>query len=200
MCGVKSSTRTCYNRNSPKIIPIDQDVPVDQGFNVTITDANREMFQSTVVDFRPQIQEDMCLPTALKNVLDELADRHDGRVPLSQLELNDICDYREGSAATARNVPARLNPEIEDYGIEVKVAIGLTFDDLGAIITDNERSLPIVELKGGRGKYSGRLDRLADDLQLVPFKRAERMDQRRETACPRARTNPWENETTETAP
>lgn len=113
---------------------------------MTITDADRETFQETVTDFRPQIAEDMCLPTALKNILDELADRHDGSISLSTSDLNDICDYREGFAATSRNVPARLNPEIEQYGIEVKVAMGITFQDLEAIIVDDERSLPIVEL------------------------------------------------------
>lgn len=113
---------------------------------MTISDADREQFQSTAVDFRPQITEDMCLPTALKNILDEFADRHNAESPLSLSDLNDICDYREGAASTAQNVPALLDPEIEDYGIETRISIGTSFDDLQAIIDDNDRSLPIVEL------------------------------------------------------
>jgi hypothetical protein len=113
---------------------------------VTITDADRETFQTTVEEFRPQITEDMCLPTALKNVLDEFADRHSSDSPLSLSDINDICDYRAGGASTSRNVPAKLDPEIEDYGIETKIMFNATFEDLEAIIDDNDRSLPIVEL------------------------------------------------------
>lgn len=113
---------------------------------MTITEADRETFQTTVEDFRPQITEDMCLPTALKNILDEFAERHDSESPLSQSDINDICDYREGAASTARGVPEKLDPEIEDYGIETRISMGTSFDDLQAIIEDNERSLPIVEL------------------------------------------------------
>jgi hypothetical protein len=113
---------------------------------VTISEADRETFQTAVSDFRPQITEDMCLPTALKNVLDELADRHGVDEILSLSEINDICDYRAGAASTARNVPAKLDPEIEDWGIETRIQVGTSFDDLQAIIDDNDRSLPIVEL------------------------------------------------------
>lgn len=113
---------------------------------MTITDVDREVFQTTVEEFRPQITEDMCLPTALKNILDEFAGRHGSDGPLSLSDLNDICDYREGSASTAQGVPAKLNPEIEEYGIETRISIGTSFNDLQAIIDDNDRSLPIVEL------------------------------------------------------
>lgn len=115
---------------------------------VTITDADREAFRTTVDDFRPQITEDMCLPTALKNVLDEFADRHDSDSPLSLSDLNDICDYRAGAAATAQDVPPKLDPEIAEYGIETRIMLNASFDDLDAIITDDERSLPVVELDG----------------------------------------------------
>lgn len=113
---------------------------------MTITDADRETFQSTVKDFQPQITEDMCLPTALKNVLDEFAERHDSDSPLSLSEINDICDYRAGGASTSHGVPARLDPEIEEYGIETRIIYNATFEDLKAIIKDDDRSLPIVEL------------------------------------------------------
>lgn len=113
---------------------------------MTITEAERQTFDDTVEEFNPQITEDMCLPTALKNVLDELFDRHGADHGLSQSDLNDICDYREGHGATSHNIPAKLNPEIEDYGIETRISMGTSLDDIQAIIEDNERSLPIVEL------------------------------------------------------
>lgn len=113
---------------------------------MTITETERETFQETVTDFQPQITEDMCLPTALKNVLDEFADRHDADSPLSQSELNDICDYREGAGASSHNIAARLDPEIEEYGIETRITINTSLDDIQAIIDDQERSLPLVEL------------------------------------------------------
>lgn len=113
---------------------------------MTITQSDRETFQTAVEDFRPQIQEDNCLPTALKNVLDHHADRHGLDLNLSLSDINEHCDYREGMGATARGVPAQLNPEIEDHGLEVRVSIGTSLDDLDAIIEDGDRSLPIVEL------------------------------------------------------
>ena len=42
---------------------------------MTITDADIEAYQSTVSEFMPQIEPDACYPTAIKNVLDRLADR-----------------------------------------------------------------------------------------------------------------------------
>lgn len=113
---------------------------------MTITQSDRDAFQSTVEDFQPQINEDQCLPAALKNVLDDLANRHDGDHTLSLSDLDDICDYREGAASSTRNIHARLNPEIREYGTEVKTATGINFDDLQAIIDEKDRSLPIVEL------------------------------------------------------
>ena len=113
---------------------------------MTITEAERQTFEATVEDFHPQILEDMCLPTALKNVLDEFAARHDAGSPLSQSDLNDICDYREGNAATTHNIANRLDPEIEEYSIETRITINTSLDDLQAIIDEHERSLPLVEL------------------------------------------------------
>lgn len=97
---------------------------------MTITDVDREAFHTTVEEFKPQITEDMCLPTALKNVLDEFAERHGADSPLSLSDLNDICDYREGSASTAYGVPTKLDPEIEEYGIKTCINMGISFDDL----------------------------------------------------------------------
>lgn len=113
---------------------------------MTITEADRETFQSKVDDFQPQIHPDQCLPTALKNILDEMAERHSGKQPLSLSDLDDICEYERGFASVTQNIHARLNPEIEDSGVEVKTARGLNVDDLDAIIEDQSRSLPIVEL------------------------------------------------------
>lgn len=142
---------------------------------MTISESDRETFQATVEDFQPQITADMCLPTALKNVLDEFAGRHGSDSPLSLSDINDICDYRAGGASTAQGLPAKLDPEIEEDGIETRISIGTSFEDLQAIIDDNDRSLPIVELdsayfdsvdgynpRGGRDGYQW-------DHVLIPF-------------------------------
>ena len=113
---------------------------------MTITETDRETFQATVDDFQPQHHPDQCLPTALKNILDEMAERHGGTSPLSLSDLDDICEYERGFASVTQNIHARLNPEIAESGVEVKTARGLNIEDLNAIINDQSRSLPVVEL------------------------------------------------------
>lgn len=89
----------------------------------------------------------MCLPTALKNILDELAERQDNNhLSLSLKRLNDICDYRSGMASSARKIPSRLNPELRDSGHEVRIETGIGWDDLQGIIVDDRCSLPIIEV------------------------------------------------------
>lgn len=114
---------------------------------MTITSEDRERFDQTTSRFQPQAEEDACLPTALKNVLDNLSERVDQpRLSLSQSRLNDICDYRQDMGASARRVPNRLNPEISSTGYQVKIGTRLEWDDLQTIIEDEQSSLPIVEL------------------------------------------------------
>lgn len=121
---------------------------------MTISSSDRERFQTTVSDFQPQIEEDMCLPTALKNVLDELATRTgESKLGLSLSRLNDICDYRSGFASSAERVPARLNPEISEIGFEVRTDTGLDFEDLQSVIENERTSLPIIDLHGDYFKH-----------------------------------------------
>ena len=42
---------------------------------MTITESDEETYQATVSDFQPQITADACLPTAIKNILDDVAER-----------------------------------------------------------------------------------------------------------------------------
>jgi hypothetical protein len=61
---------------------------------VTITSDDRERYQTAVGDFHTQPEPDNCLPTALKNILDELADRKDEpNLRYSVSDLGEALDY-----------------------------------------------------------------------------------------------------------
>lgn len=114
---------------------------------MTITSDDRDQYESTVEDFIPQPRPDMCIPVALKNVLDELSERHgvDG-LSMSIQELSDIFDYRDQFASATNDIPARIDPVLRDYGYDSRVVSGITLDDLQAIIDHENRSYPIVDV------------------------------------------------------
>lgn len=116
---------------------------------MTITESDEEAYQSTVTDFQPQITPDGCYPTAIKNILDELADRKDiPDLSLSQSDINDLCNYREGLYTEEAIIPDALTREVSDYGYQAVEASGteMDYDRLQQIIDDENASLPIVEL------------------------------------------------------
>lgn len=114
---------------------------------MTITDEDREQFRVTTADFHAQPEPDNCLPTAVKNVLGDLADRKDE--PELEYSVSDIAnqlDYQRGAAATSSRVASRIDPLIEDAGYEVKTMVGVDIDQLQTVIESEDRSLPICEL------------------------------------------------------
>lgn len=116
---------------------------------MTITESDEEAYQSTVTDFQPQITADSCYPTAIKNILDELADRKGiSDLSLSQSDINDLCNYREGLYTEEAIIPDALTREVSDYGYQAVEASGseMDYDRLKQIIDDDNASLPIVEL------------------------------------------------------
>lgn len=116
---------------------------------MTITETDEETFQTTVTDFHAQIQPDACLPTAIKNILDELEERQDiDGLSMSQSDLNDLCGYREGFYSREEIIPEQLSHEISGYGYVAREASGdqMDLDALHTIIEDEQSSLPIVEL------------------------------------------------------
>lgn len=114
---------------------------------MTVTSEDRADYESVTASFRPQPTPDMCFTACLKNILDEIFNRHDvDGHEISLNRLNDIFDYREWNASSTENIPAKLDPVISDIGFNAKVASGLEIEDLQTIISDPNRSYPLVEL------------------------------------------------------
>lgn len=114
---------------------------------MTITDSDREEYQSTIAEFHSQHKPDDCLPTALKNILNELADRHDEPgLSYSLQKLHQICNYKDEMAATPEYVPDRLGDRLEDDGYMVKSAINVELSELAGLIESEESSYPIAEV------------------------------------------------------
>lgn len=116
---------------------------------MTITETDEETYQATVSEFQPQITADGCYPTAIKNILDELAERegHD-EMSLSLSDVNDLCNYREGLYTEEEIIPEALTREVSEYGYQAVEASGaeMDYERLQQIIDDENSSLPIVEL------------------------------------------------------
>lgn len=116
---------------------------------MTITTDDEQWYQATVSDFHAQINEDNCLPAAIKNILSNLADNHDEPgLDLSLSEVNDICGYKEGFYCQEEIIPDQLTNEVSTYGFETYIAKGadMDADRLQAIINNDDASLPVVEL------------------------------------------------------
>jgi len=114
---------------------------------VTITEDDHAQFETTVGDFHTQPEPDSCLPTAVKNVLQELAARQErSGLEHSVSDVADALDYEQGRAAVSDRIATRLDPLVEADGYEVKVKVGVEFDELREIIERDDRSLPICEL------------------------------------------------------
>jgi len=113
---------------------------------VTITSDDRERYQTAVGDFHTQPEPDNCLPTALKNILDELADRKDEpNLRYSVSDLGEALDYVKNRASASDRLAARIDPLLEEAGWEVNHMTGVGYDQLQAIIDSDDRSLPICE-------------------------------------------------------
>lgn len=116
---------------------------------MTITDTDMETYQATVSDFVPQIKADTCYPTAIKNILDELARRKglDG-MSMSISDINELCNYREGMYTEEEIIPEALSRELSEFGFQAVEASAPEMDyaELQRIIDDENTSLPIVEL------------------------------------------------------
>ena len=116
---------------------------------MTITESDKETYQSTVSEFQPQITADGCYPTAIKNVLDELAERTGhGGMSMSLSDVNSLCNYREGLYTEEQIIPDALTREVSDYGYRAVEASGsdMDYERLQQIIDNESISLPIVEL------------------------------------------------------
>lgn len=116
---------------------------------MTITDSDMESYQATVSDFIPQIKADACYPTAIKNIIDDLADRKGlGDMSMSLSEINEHCNYREGLYTEEEIITEALSRELSSFGYQAveTSAPKMDFSELNHIIESSDTSLPIVEL------------------------------------------------------
>jgi hypothetical protein len=114
---------------------------------VTITEADWDQYESVAGSFQSQHRPDTCLPTALKNVLGELAERHDSpELEYSLDELGEICDYRDRMGSSTEEVPERLGAELEPDGYTVKTLMSCELSELDHIIQSGERFLSCCQL------------------------------------------------------
>lgn len=114
---------------------------------MTISEEQRETYQSTVSEFTRQSEENTCLAIVLKNVVDELAERQDlPDMAIEKEEVLDMVDYDPFYGCTSDFLPERLNPHLQDFNYEVKEDRALSLDDLEELIHDQATSYPIVEL------------------------------------------------------
>jgi len=116
---------------------------------MTITDTDMETYQSAVSDFVPQIKPDGCYPTAIKNIIDELAERQNiDEMSMSLSDINDLCNYQEGMYTEEEIIPEAISREISDFGYQAVEASApdMNFTELQRIINNHKTSLPVVEL------------------------------------------------------
>lgn len=114
---------------------------------MTITESDLKDFESARQEFDPQPTPDSCLPIGLKNILDELSNRHNvSDLSLAEKELKEITEYEQGFGGSSENVAPVLGAELEEYGYTVKEQINTTLKELDEVINRGTASLPIVEL------------------------------------------------------
>ncbi len=114
---------------------------------MTITSDDRNRYHTTVSGFHVQPEPDSCFPTALKNILDELADRKgESNLRHSISDLAEALDYVKNRAATSDHLATRIDPLLEEAGWEVNHMTGVAYDQLQTIIESDDRSLPLCEL------------------------------------------------------
>jgi len=113
---------------------------------MTITSEDIEEYDETTREFQNQPEEDMCAPTAIKNIMDELGERRGVDFNFSISDLCDMGDYRNEFATDFGMLVKNLNPQLEDYGYEIKLVMGISEKDIKEIIQDEKRSLPIISV------------------------------------------------------
>lgn len=143
---------------------------------MTITEQQRATYQTTVSDFTHQEEPNTCLAVAIKNILDELADRKE--IPELKIDLEEILDavdFDPFLGCSSDYLPERIGPHLNSHRHEVIERRDLSMDGLQTLLTDDDSSYPIVELdpryiewndeyEGQPGMYGNRMPHT-----VVPF-------------------------------
>jgi len=114
---------------------------------MTIHEEDLENYEATTDSFKYQPDMQDCLPVCVKNILDELAERHDQpQIQYSESEIKQMSDHDPDFGSTGRLLVTNLSAEIRDYGYTVKDQTGTEFDELNNIIESSTASFPTVSV------------------------------------------------------
>lgn len=115
---------------------------------MTITDHDIEHYETTTDSFKFQPGLQDCLPVAVKNILSELATRHEkSQIDYSESEIKDMSDFDPEMGASGRNLIPSLSAELENFGYTVKDQTNCTLQDITEVIESESASFPVVSLK-----------------------------------------------------
>lgn len=114
---------------------------------MTLHQEDFDHYEETTSSFKyqPGIQD--CLPVCVKNILDELAERHDQpQIRHSESEIKRMSDYDADFGSTGRLLVSNLSSELQDYGYTVKDQTNMEFAELNDVIQTPTASYPTVSV------------------------------------------------------
>jgi hypothetical protein len=115
---------------------------------MTITEHDIDQYESTIDNFKYQPGLQDCLPVAVKNILSEIAKRHEkSQIEFSESELKDMSDYDPEMGTSGRTLIPSLSAELQNYGYTAKDQTNCTPQDITEIIESPSASFPVVSLK-----------------------------------------------------
>lgn len=114
---------------------------------MTILQEDIDHFEDTTEGFKYQPGLQDCLPVCVKNILDELADRHDQpKIRHSESDIKQLSDYDPDYGSTGRLLVSNLSTELQDFGYTVKDQTNMEFAELQDVIQTPTASYPTVSV------------------------------------------------------
>ena len=113
---------------------------------MTLADLPIADFESRATSFLPQTKEDMCVPSCLTNVLNDLGRRMSIPLRFSLHDMNRLCDYHEGLQCNEKAIPKIIDDILKnhDYTWRVRSGPEMNIDLLRSICDNSSYSLPMV--------------------------------------------------------
>lgn len=114
---------------------------------MTILQEDIDQFEATTEGFKYQPGPQDCLPVCVKNILDELADRHgQAKLRYSESDIKQMSEYDPDWGSTARLLVPNLSTELQGIGYTVKDHTNMEFAELQNIIQSSTASYPTVSV------------------------------------------------------
>lgn len=114
---------------------------------MTIRSADLTRYEERTDGFKYQPDLQDCLPVAVKNILDDLSQRHEKpQIKFSESDIKDMSDYDPDFGSTGRYLVANLSTELENYGYTVKDQVNASPQRLEKIIQSDKASQPVVSV------------------------------------------------------